>query len=137
SGTATTVVPRHKRKPMTRSIVATAVAGFIGLAASASAQSTPTFNKDVAPVLYKNCANCHRAGEIGPMPLLSYKDARPFARAIATQVQNGTMPPGHADYPTQSKFLNDRSLSASDKKVLLAWATGGAPEGDPKDLPAP
>ncbi len=121
---------------MTRTIVAFAVAGFVGHAVSASAQSTPTFSKDVAPILYKNCANCHRAGEIGPMPLLSYKDARPYAKAIATRVQNGTMPPWHAEDPTQHKFLNDRSLSAVEKNVLLAWASGGAPEGDPKDLPA-
>jgi hypothetical protein len=122
---------------MRRTIVALAVVGFVGHWMSASAQSTPTFNKDVAPILYKNCANCHRSGEIGPMPLLSYKDARPFARAIATRVQNGTMPPWHADDPTQSRFLNDRSLSAADKSVLLAWASGGAPEGNPQDLPAP
>ena len=77
---------------MIRTTVALAVAGFVGLAASANAQSAPTFSKDVAPILYKNCANCHRAGEIGPMPLLSYKDARPYARAIAAAVQKGTMP---------------------------------------------
>jgi hypothetical protein len=122
---------------MTRTIVALAVAGFVGHAVSASAQSTPTFSKDVAPILYKNCANCHRAGEIGPMPLLSYKDARPYARAIATRVQNGTMPPWHADDPTHSRFVNDRSLSAADKNLLVTWASGGAPEGNPKDLPAP
>jgi hypothetical protein len=122
---------------MTRTIVALAAAGLVGHAVSASAQSTPTFSKDVAPILYKNCANCHRAGEIGPMPLLSYKDARPYAKAIATRVQNGTMPPWHANDPTQSRFLNDRSLSASDKSVLVAWAGGGAPEGNPTDLPAP
>jgi hypothetical protein len=122
---------------MTRTIITLALAGFVGHAVSANAQSTPTFSKDVAPILYKNCANCHRAGEIGPMPLLSYTDARPFARAIATRVQNGTMPPWHAADPTHTRFLNDRSLSDADKKVLLAWATGGAPEGDPKDLPAP
>ena len=121
---------------MTRTIVAMAVAGFVGHAVSASAQSTPTFSKDVAPILYKNCANCHRAGEIGPMPLLSYKDARPYARAIATAVQKGTMPPWHADDPTHSRFANDRSLSDADKNVLVAWASGGAPEGNPKDLPA-
>src|SRR5262249_41171235 len=122
---------------MTRTTVAMAVAGLLGFAASASAQSNPTFSKDVAPILYKNCSNCHRAGEIGPMPLLTYKDARPYARAIATRVQNGTMPPWHADDPTHSKFQNDRSLSAADKDVLVKWASAGAPEGNPKDLPAP
>jgi len=117
--------------------LALAVAGLVGHAVSARAQSTPTFSKDVAPILYKNCANCHRAGEIGPMPLLTYKDARPYARAIATRVQNGTMPPWHADDPTHSRYVNDRSLPASDKDVLVKWASGGAPEGNPSDLPAP
>src|SRR5262247_3735393 len=126
-----------QRSPMTRTIVAFAAAGLVGQSVAASAQSTPTFNKDVAPILYKNCANCHRAGEIGPMSLLTYRDARPYARAISTRVQNGTMPPWHADDPTHTKFANDRSLSAADKDVLMKWASGGAPEGDPKDLPAP
>jgi hypothetical protein len=102
---------------------------------SANAQSTPTFSKDVAPILYKNCTNCHREGEIGPMPLVTYKDARPFARSIAMKVENGTMPPWHADEPTHRIFSNDRSLSDADKNVILKWARGGAPEGNPKDLP--
>ncbi len=122
---------------MKRTLVALALAGCVGRAVSMSAQSTPTFSKDVAPILYQNCSNCHRAGEIGPMPLLSFKDARPYARAIATRVQNGTMPPWHAEDPTHSKFANDRSLSAADKDVLVTWAAGGAPEGNPKDLPPP
>src|SRR5215471_3713156 len=124
--------PDNSRKgsAMTRTLVALAVAGFVGQAVSASAQSTPTFSKDVAPILYKNCANCHRAGEIGPMALLTYKDARPFARSIANRVQAGTMPPWHADDPTHTKFSNDRSLSAADRDVIIKWATSGAPEGN-------
>ena len=84
---------------MTRTRVAVALAGLIGTAASVYAQSpvTPTFSKDVAPILYQNCTNCHRAGEIGPMPLISFSDARPWAKAIATRVSDGTMPPWHAD----------------------------------------
>jgi hypothetical protein len=122
---------------MNRKLSVLAVAGLVGFAVPAAAQSTPTFSKDVAPILYKNCSNCHRAGEIGPMPLLTFKDARPYARAIAARVQNGTMPPWHADDPTHERFLNDRSLSEADKDVLVRWATHGAPEGNPKDLPAP
>jgi hypothetical protein len=98
-------------------------------------KDVPTFSKDVAPILYKNCATCHRPGEIAPMPLLSYKDARPYAKAIRDEVGDGTMPPWHAD-GTHGKFSNDRSLSPADKDVLARWANGGAPEGDPKDLPA-
>jgi len=104
-------------------------------AAYAQAPGTPTFTKDVAPILYKNCTNCHRPGEIGPMPLRTYVEVRPYARAIATRVTDGTMPPWHAD-PAYGEYLNDRRLSAADKETLIRWAAGGAPEGDPGDLPA-
>lgn len=99
----------------------------------ASAQ-TPTFSKDVAPILYKNCTNCHRPGEIAPMSLLTYADARPWVRSIATRVGNGSMPPWQAD-PAHGEFLNDRRLSAADKDTISKWIAGGAAEGDPKDLP--
>ena len=98
------------------------------------AAAAPTFTKDVAPILYQNCATCHRPGEIAPMSLLTYADARKWAKAIRDEVEDGTMPPWHAD-PKHGKFANDRSLSAAEKDVLTQWANGGAPEGDPKDLP--
>ena len=109
-------------------------------AAPASAQATapsaaPTFNKDVAPILYKNCTICHRPGEVAPMSLLTYREARPWARSIATQVARGAMPPWHAD-PAHGQFLNDRSLSVADKEVIAQWVSAGAPEGNPADLPA-
>ena len=100
-----------------------------------SAAGVPTFNKDVAPILYANCVTCHRPGEIGPMSLLTYKDARPWAKSIRDEVGEGHMPPWHAD-ATHGKFANDRSLSAEKRDILARWANGGAPEGDPKDLPA-
>ena len=96
----------------------------------------PTFSKDVAPILYKNCVGCHRPGEIGPMSLLTYNDARPHAKAIREEIGDGNMPPWHAD-PKHGKFANDRSLSAQDRETLLKWANNGAPEGDRKDLPPP
>ena len=86
--------------------------------ATKPAAGGPTFNKDVAPILYKNCTNCHRPGEIAPMSFLTYKDARPWAKSVATQVEKGTMPPWHAD-PTHSEFLNDRRLSEADKNTLV------------------
>ena len=97
--------------------------------------AAPTFTKDVAPILYEHCATCHRAGEIGPMPLLTYQDARPWAKAIRGVVAQGKMPPWHA---TQERgvFSNDRRLSEKDRATLLAWADAGAPQGNPKDLPA-
>src|SRR3954454_7152110 len=107
---------------MNRTRVAVALAGLIGAAGSAYAQAstTPTFSKDVAPILYQNCTNCHRAGEIGPMPLVSYKDARPWAKSIATRVTNGTMPPWHAD-PEHGVFLNDRSLKPAERETIVKW----------------
>ncbi len=115
---------------------AAAVSISAGGQAGKSNAAVPTFNKEVAPILYKNCTNCHRSGEIAPMSLLTYKEARPWARSIATQVGKGTMPPWHAD-PSHGEFLNDRRLSDADRTTLVTWASGGAPEGKPGDLPAP
>jgi len=99
-----------------------------------TAASVPTFAKDVAPILYRNCTTCHRPGEIAPMSLLTYEDARPYARAIRDEVGEGHMPPWHADAP-HGTFENDRRLTDDEKKTLLDWVAGGAPKGNPKDLP--
>jgi hypothetical protein len=94
----------------------------------------PTYTKDVAPILFKNCTGCHRPGEIGPMSLLTYEDVRPRAKDIRDKVADGIMPPWHAD-KTHGRFANDRSLSDADRAMLLRWANNGAPKGDPKDMP--
>src|SRR5438046_8764321 len=117
---------------MNRTRVAVALFGLIGVASSVYAQSAPTFTKDVAPIMYKNCTSCHRAGEIGPMPLVSFSDARPWAKAIATRVTDGTMPPWHAD-PAHGEFSNDRRLNAKDRDTVIKWASSGAPEGNKAD----
>jgi hypothetical protein len=87
--------------------------GAIQLSAQAPAGGAQavTFNKDVAPIFYKNCTNCHRPGEVAPMSLLTFQDARPWVRSIGTRVANGSMPPWHAD-PAYGHFLNNRRLSA-------------------------
>jgi len=103
--------------------------------ADATKAAVPTFTKDVAPILYANCVTCHRPGEIGPMSLLTYEDARPYAQAILEEVGRGHMPPWHAEAP-EGTFLNERRLSAADKNTLLKWAGGGAPKGNPADMPA-
>ena len=103
--------------------------------ASAQQAATPTFNQDVAPILFANCTSCHRAGEIAPMSLMTYKDARPWAKAIATRVANGTMPPWHAD-PAHGTFSNARVLSDEQKSTIAKWASAGSPEG-PGPAPAP
>lgn len=98
------------------------------------AEPAVTFSKDVAPILQKNCQGCHRPGEIGPFPLLTYRQARPWAAAIKEAVLSRTMPPWYAD-PHYGRFSNDRSLSRRDIDTIAAWASQGAPEGDTKDLP--
>jgi hypothetical protein len=96
----------------------------------------PTFSRDVAPILFKNCTHCHRPGEVAPMSLLTYKDARPWARAMHAAVLTGVMPPWHAD-PAHGEFANERRLSEVDRNTIAAWANAGAPEGDPAEAPPP
>jgi hypothetical protein len=97
--------------------------------------ATPTFSKDVAPILYNRCAECHRAGEAASMALTSYQEARPWAKAIKAAVLQRKMPPWLADQHYGS-FANDRRLSDKEIEILAAWADGGAPEGDAKLTPA-
>src|SRR6266849_4917267 len=105
---------------------------FSTTAASAAA-SAPTFTKDVAPILFNNCAICHRPGEVAPMSLLTYEDARPWAKAIKRKVVSREMPPWFADPANSSlKFNNDRRLSQKDIDTLVAWVDGGTPMGDAK-----
>jgi mono/diheme cytochrome c family protein len=94
-----------------------------------------TYNRDVAPILYKNCVVCHRPNDIAPMSLLTYKDTRPWARSIREAVTQRKMPPWHAD-PKVGDFVNDPRLSDADIATIDAWFRTGTKEGDPKDLPA-
>ena len=96
--------------------------------------ATPTFTKDVAPILQKHCQGCHRPGEAAPFSLLTYEQARPWAKAMKEAVLLKKMPPWFAD-PHYGKFSNERSLSQNDVDTLAAWADAGAPEGDPRDMP--
>ena len=105
-------------------------------ALSAAVPAAPTFNKDVLPILQNNCQTCHRPGAIGPMSFMTYKDTRPYARAIAKAVTGRTMPPWFAD-PTIGHFENARVLSDDEIATLVSWADRGASEGDAKDKPAP
>ena len=102
--------------------------------ASKPTAGVPTYTKDVAPILYKNCTSCHRPGEIAPMSLLTYEEARPWAKSIRDEVNEGHMPPWHADAP-KGTFHNERVLTSDEKDVLTKWANGGAPKGDPQDMP--
>ena len=95
-----------------------------------------TFHKNVLPILQSRCQECHRAGEIGPMPLLTFQQTRPWAKSIKAAVLTRKMPPWFAD-PAYGHFWNDRSLAQSEIDTLVAWVDGGAIEGNPKDAPAP
>ena len=102
--------------------------------ASDKSSSAVTFTKDVAGIMHKNCASCHRPGEIAPMSLLSYKDVRPWAKSIREVVLDRKMPPWLAD-PHYGEFANDRRLSQKEIDTIVAWVDAGAKEGDAKDLP--
>jgi mono/diheme cytochrome c family protein len=107
--------------------------------ASLSADSrsqTPTFYKDVLPILQQHCQTCHRAGEIAPMPLETYAQARKYAREMRRMTASKAMPPWFAD-PRFGKFSNDPSLTPEQIATITAWANANAPAGDPKDAPPP
>ena len=109
----------------------------IGLLTGIAALAAPvTFNKDVLPILQKRCQECHRPGEIAPFSLLSYNEARPWAKAIKVAVVSEKMPPWFAD-PKYGHFANDRRLAPAEVQTLVAWVDGGAVEGDKKDAPPP
>ncbi|HUQ93545.1 MAG TPA: hypothetical protein VM120_17825 [Bryobacteraceae bacterium] len=113
-------------------------AAALVLAVSAVAATVPkhvTFHKDVLPVLQKRCQQCHRPGEAAPVPFLSYKDARPWAKAIKTAVLSRKMPPWFAD-PAHGEFVNDRRLTQDEIDTFAGWADQGAKEGNAKDAPA-
>ena len=115
-----------------------AIAAILGLAPVASAENTaegvPTFTKDVAPILFDNCAVCHRPNQVAPMSLLSYQDTRPWSRAIKEKVVTREMPPWHAD-PRFGEFRNERGLTQAEIDTIVAWVDGGAPKGPDADMP--
>jgi hypothetical protein len=111
------------------------VAALVGInAVCVWAAPALTFNRDVAPIIYRNCVSCHRPGEIAPMSLLTYKEVRPWAKAIRAKVLAREMPPWHAD-PQYGQWANDRRLASKDIDTIVAWIDQGAKEGAAKDLP--
>ncbi|MCC7176966.1 MAG: cytochrome c [Acidobacteria bacterium] len=119
--------------------------GALGLAlvaGPAAAQTQPagqvTFTKDVAPIFQKACESCHRKDSIGPMSLVTYEEARPWARSIKARVAARQMPPWHIDKNVGIQhFQNDRSLTDAQIATIVKWVDTGAPKGDMKDMPAP
>ncbi|HLG58144.1 MAG TPA: cytochrome c [Vicinamibacterales bacterium] len=109
------------------------VGSLIG-ASTAVASDPPTFYKDVLPILQANCQSCHRPGEVAPMSLVTYEQARPWARAIKTATVSRQMPPWFAD-PSYGHFANQRRLSNRDIETLSAWVDNGAPAGNEAEAP--
>jgi len=108
------------------------------LSAPALAQTpaSPTFSKDIAPILQRSCQSCHRPGEIAPMALTTYREVRPWARSIKTRVVKRDMPPFHVDRTIGIQaFKDDPSLSDAEIALVSRWVDAGAPQGNPADLP--
>jgi len=110
------------------------LASVDGRAVSVAAEPTATFAKDVAPILHAKCVNCHRAGEVAPMSLVTYEDVRPWIRSIKTKVTARQMPPWFAD-PAVGSFANDARLTDSEISTITGWADAGAPLGNVRDMP--
>jgi hypothetical protein len=106
---------------------------------SLAADTKPvTFSKDVAPIFQAKCQECHQPNSIAPMSLITYQDARPWARSIRERVATRQMPPWHIDRSVGvQKFKNDMSLTDEQVDTIVRWVDGGAVQGDPKDLPPP
>jgi mono/diheme cytochrome c family protein len=108
------------------------------LAAETTTATPVTFSKDVAPIFQAKCQECHQPNSIAPMSLITYQDARPWARAIKDRVAARQMPPWHIDQSVGvQQFKNDMSLSDAQIATIVNWVDAGAPQGDPKDLPKP
>ena len=121
------------------SVISLLVPAFalLGADTTAADQRPVTFSKDIAPIFERACQNCHRPGSIAPMSLLTYRDARPWARSIKEKVVQRVMPPWHIDRNVGvTKFKNDPSLSDAEIAAIASWVDRGSPEGNPADLPA-
>src|SRR5258707_8440342 len=106
-------------------------------AAAADAVKTPMFTRDIAPIFQEKCQACHRPDSMAPMSLMTYTEARPWARSIKARVGDRQMPPWQIDRTVGiQKFKNDRSLTDDQIETIVRWVDAGAPQGDPKDMPA-
>jgi hypothetical protein len=116
-------------------IAAATISSGVDTTAQDNGAAAPvTFTRDVLPILQQNCQSCHRPGQIAPMSLLTYEQARPWARSMKAKVLAREMPPWFAD-PQHGTFANDRSLKQGDIDTIAKWVDAGAPQGDPKDAP--
>src|SRR6266566_4672715 len=119
-------------------LVIAAALSLLGMAVDARGATQVTFSKDVAPIFQAKCQECHQPNSIAPMSLITYQDARPWAKAIRERVITRQMPPWHLDRSVGvQKFKNDMSLTDEQVDTIVRWVDDGALQGDPKDLPPP
>ena len=124
--------------PMSLAVVIMVATSPMKAGQSVTGQTQVTFTKDVAPILQKNCQACHRPGSIAPMSLLTYEDARPWARSMKQKVVLREMPPWFIDKNVGiQRFSNDRSLTDDEIATIVKWVDAGAPLGNPADMPRP
>jgi mono/diheme cytochrome c family protein len=117
-------------------LAVSACLSFVAPAFAADTPAKPTFSKDVAPIFQAKCQECHQPNSIAPMSLITYQDARPWARSIKERVATRQMPPWHIDRSVGvQKFKNDMSLTDEQVETIVRWVDGGSLQGDPKDLP--
>src|SRR5215471_5056055 len=115
-----------------------AALGLILLSPEAIWAGQATFSKDVAPIFQRSCQTCHRPNTFAPMSLITFQDARPWAKAIKEKVVKRTMPPWHIDRNVGiSEFANSIALSDDEIATIVNWVDGGAAQGDPADMPPP
>jgi hypothetical protein len=128
----------HRSLRIRRLALAAPVLTATLVVAAADGARPVTFSKDVAPILQAKCQECHQPDSIAPMSLITYQQARPWARSIKERVATRQMPPWHIDKTVGvQKFKNDMSLTDEQIATIVAWVDQGALQGDPKDMPAP
>ena len=127
-----------KRAGLAMILVASCYPAMSAQPPAATSSSPVTFSKDVAPILQKACQNCHHPGAIAPMSLLTYQDARPWARSIKQKVTTREMPPWYIDrHVGITSFKGDPSLTDAEIAVISRWVDQGARAGNPADMPPP
>src|SRR4029079_7602623 len=113
-----------------------ALVAFPQITNAQSANSAVTFTKDIAPIFQEKCQACHRTDSMAPMSLVTYEEARPWAKASRERIITRQMPPWHIDKTIGiQKFKNDRSLTDAQIDTIVKWVDAGAPKGDVKDMP--
>jgi hypothetical protein len=107
---------------------------FIGRVQRAKPSGEVTFTKHVAAILHRNCVRCHRPGEVAPFSMASYDEASAWAETIREVIDDGRMPPWHAD-PKHGKFYNEARMKEDEKALIRTWVANGCPQGNAADLP--